>query len=283
MMPAPPWTGVRERLVRYGRLARANRPSDLPLFAWPALWGLWLGRAGHPSLGTVIIFLLALLLLRSGMWVAAPLLGVPASTQGDNKRRERLWLTGALFLGGLAFALPLGWITLLLALSPAFAAVYPYLIRRSYLAQLTLAAATAWAAPVGFLLHGAAPGKLAGLLFVAALAWSAAALIQYSFPQRTAHARSGLRTLPLMFGNASALVVAALELTALLALWFAGRQAELGVFHTLGLATALGLTAYQYYLGRFQGEGGWRRAYLANAWWGLAIFCGITFHYLCRG
>ncbi len=55
----------RERLHRYARLVRLDRPIGIFLLMWPALWALWLAGDGQPAWNVVLVFVLGVVLMRS--------------------------------------------------------------------------------------------------------------------------------------------------------------------------------------------------------------------------
>src|SRR5690349_5059626 len=55
----------RERLRQYALLTRQDRPVGWLLLLWPTWWGLWLAAKGVPPIGTLVIFTLGVVLMRS--------------------------------------------------------------------------------------------------------------------------------------------------------------------------------------------------------------------------
>ena len=62
-------TSVEPRAARvtnpWLRLMRMDRPIGIYLLLWPTLWALWFAGSGNPSIGTTIIFLLGLIVMRA--------------------------------------------------------------------------------------------------------------------------------------------------------------------------------------------------------------------------
>ena len=58
----PVW---RERLGQYWKLVRGDRPIGWLLLLWPTWWGLWLAAAGTPPIGTLVVFTLGVIVMRS--------------------------------------------------------------------------------------------------------------------------------------------------------------------------------------------------------------------------
>jgi len=272
------------------RLARLHRPTDLGLLWLLGLWGLWLGSDGRPAMGALTLLLLALLALRALAWLVHDLatarLAHPRHSAVEVLRGLPLplrWLAGAELLLALAALLLLGWPTLVIALCAAFLGVaFLILRRRTFLGELLLALALACATLAGFTAAGSLPGKTAWLVYTAAVLWIGAALTQYAALHLQQHARLGIKSITMLFGRADRWLIALLQLFALAALGLAGHQEKLGVFMHLALAVGLALGLYQQYLMAGASETGYRRAWINNLWFGLALFCGIAFAYLCR-
>ncbi len=278
------------RLLPWLRVLHLHRPADLALLWLPLLWGLWLSAGGRPAPLTVASLLLATLLLRCAAWL---LLGLANAHQGSAGRTLPTLLralprplTLALALstaGALLLFAAAGWPTLVAALGgAALGAAYLWIRHRTFLGELVLALALAAGSIAGFTAAGVVPNKTAWLLYTAAVLWSTAYLTQRAALHLQQHARLGIKSLTMLFGVADRWLIGLLQAAALLALWLAARQESLGVFMAIALLTAAALGIYQQLLMRGGTDQGYRRAYLDNVWFGIAIFCGILFHYLCR-
>jgi 4-hydroxybenzoate polyprenyltransferase len=53
------------RLDAYEKLIRLDKPIGALLLLWPTLWALWLAAEGVPPMGTLWVFVLGTLLMRS--------------------------------------------------------------------------------------------------------------------------------------------------------------------------------------------------------------------------
>lgn len=268
---------LRARVEEYVRLARWHRPLDLMLMSWSVLAASWLAGDGAPDGAAVAALLAAIFLLRSAahIWLSQP--EVQVQYHPEVKR-----VALAVAVAGLCFTLPLGWPLLLLPLSLLSVWGALFFQRRTYLAQTGLALGVAWLVPAAWTAQGVIPGKAAWLLFVAVLFWATALVVLFYLPRPAKDADEGLLTLPMLFGGFARRAVGGFQLLSLLAFYLLGRQAELEIFFTLGLMSAAALTAYQQFLlyNRADREG-WQQALRANVWWGVAVFCGVAFHYLC--
>ena len=268
---------LRERMQAYARLARWNRPLDLFLLLWGILAATWLASAGAPDTAALAALLIAVVLLRSAVRIWLSRLDVQEEFHPELRR-----VALGVGLAGLCFALPLGWPLLLLPLALLSIGAALFFQRRTYLAQMGLALAVAWLVPAAYATQAVVPGKSAWLLFLAVLFWGAALVLLFYLPKRAADADENILTLPMLFGSLSRPAIAGFQLLAVLSLYLLGRQSELGIFFTLGLLTAAALTGYQQYLLYYHPDReGWRLALIANVWWGVAVFCGVAFHYLC--
>lgn len=56
---------VKERLDRYEKLMRLDKPIGILLLLWPTLWALWIAGDGRPDWTVVWIFALGTVLMRS--------------------------------------------------------------------------------------------------------------------------------------------------------------------------------------------------------------------------
>lgn len=270
------------------RLLRLHHPADYALIALLQLWGVWLGSGGTPPPAILLALLVGSLLLRNTGWLVHDIVGAyyahPKHSWRSVLRALPQPMRWALLLETAGAALLLavvGWPTLLISLCAAAVALsYPWLRRRTFLGELLLALAIA-AASVSAFSAVALPNKTAWLVYTGAALWVTAWLTQYAALHLQQHARLGIRSLVMLFGSADRWLIATLQLSALLTLYLAGKQEKLGVFMGIGLVTAALLVLYQQWLMRGGNDDGYRRAYLNNVWFGIAVFCGIAFHYLC--
>lgn len=269
----PLWARVEE----YAWLARWHRPLDLLLMSWIVLAASWTAAAGGPDGGAVAALLWSIFLLRTAwsLWLSR-------SEVQEQYRSEVQRIAVAVAIAGLFSALPLGWALPLLALSPLCVWAALSFQRRTYLAQTGFALGFAWLVPAAYAAQGVMPGKTAWLLFVSVLFWATALVVLFYLPRPAKEADEQRLTLPMLFGGFARRAVGGFQLLALLALYLLGRQAELEIFFTLGLMSAAALTAYQQFLlyDRPDREG-WQQALRVNVWWGVAVFCGVAFHFLC--
>lgn len=243
-----------------------ERPPEMALLLWPPLWSTGLAAGGGTDGWALLALILALILAHAALDVARP-------DRPADGRHERRSVAVALFAASLCFALPLGWAGVLVPGMAGLVMVSWRLRERSYLADPLLALGFACTVPAAWVIQGPSPAKATGLLFLAAALWRLAALLTVARP-----AEAPARSLIHLCASASPWAASLMRCAALLALWLAGRPYDLGIFFQLGLLSAAALTAYQFEAAR-RGEP--ERAEGLDLWWGMALYCGITFHTLC--
>jgi 4-hydroxybenzoate polyprenyltransferase len=279
-------------LADYAHLVRLDRPIGIWLLMWPALWGLWIAGAGRPDEHVFVVFMLGVLLTRSAgcalndyadrdvdphvkRTAARPL------AAGRVAPAEALLIYAILSLLALALVLTLNRTTLWYAIAgAALMAVYPFLKRFFPLPQVWLGAAFSWSIPMAFAAQTGAVPRLAWLLFVAGLLWTAVYDTIYAMVDRDDDLKLGIKSTAILFGDADRWIIAAMQAMVLYALWLAGQQAQLGPWFASALLAGAGLFAHQQWLIRGRGREACFRAFLANNWFGLVIFAGIALDYV---
>ncbi len=280
------------RLCVYAELMRLHRPIGIFLLLWPTLWALWIAGDGRPQWNNVVIFVLGVILMRSAGCVindfadrnldgqVARTVGRPLVT-GRATFREALILFAVLCL--LAFGLVLLTNPFTIALSfggVALAALYPFMKRHTYLPQVFLGAAFAWAVPMAFAAEQQALPAEVWLIYTTTLVWTVAYDTEYAMVDRPDDLKAGIKSTAILFGEADRLMIGLLQGTTLLCLVLLGNRLEAGIPYYLGLVTAAGLFGWQQYLIRDRSGPGCFAAFLHNNWVGLAIFLGLFLHYL---
>jgi 4-hydroxybenzoate polyprenyltransferase len=161
----------------------------------------------------------------------------------------------------------------------ALASSYPFMKRVTHLPQLILGAAFSWGIPMSF---AAARNELPAelwLLFIANLLWTAAYDTQYAMVDRDDDRKAGIKSTAILFGDMDKMMIAALQVFTILALWLAGQRFELGLYYFLSLSIAAGLFGYQQYLIRGRAKDACFKAFLHNNYVGLVVFAGVVLHY----
>ncbi|MCW9088661.1 MAG: UbiA family prenyltransferase [Gammaproteobacteria bacterium] len=277
---------------RFLCLCRLHRPADIPLLLLPALWASLLAAEGMPQTGAMLSLLLAALLFRCAAWTFNDWMEsrlLPEAPESFVARkiispREAQLLFATLLLISLLLLLPLGLpllyysaVALLLLLG------FPLLKTRLLITQPYLGLCYAWIVPMAWSAQGSAPGKGAWLMFTAVLLSATAFNTLYALPRRRYEQRVGIGSVPQLLGNSSWLFILLAQLAAVVALWLAGRQLQLEIFFSLALVVVLLLLPYQQWLLFSHPQHGPMRSYRNQIWSAIAVFCGIAFHFICRG
>ena len=274
------------------QLMRLDRPVGTLLLLWPTLWAVWIAGDGAPSLRTVIVFVLGVIVMRA----AGCVINDVADRHIDGhvtRTRERPLATGAvtarqalaLFAGLVAIAfvlvLFLNTFTILLAFGGlALAVLYPFMKRYTHLPQVVLGAAFSWAIPMAFAAETGSVPAIAWLLYTANLLWTVAYDTEYAMVDRDDDLKIGVKSTAILFGEMDRLMIAALQTLALFALWLLGRQLGFGAFWQAGLVLAAGLFAWQHWLIRDRHRDGCFKAFLNNQWVGLTLFTALLLDYI---
>ncbi len=283
----------RQRLWACVELTRLNRPVGIELLLWPTLCALWLAGHGHPDGGTVLIFVLGVVLMRSAGcaindYADRHVDGQVARTcnrplaRGALKGDEALAVFGVLVLASAAllFWLPVAvfyWSFGALAL----ATLYPFMKRWTHLPQVVLGAAFGWAIPMAYVALGRTPDMSCWLLYGANLFWTVAYDTQYAMVDRDDDVQAGIKSTAILFGRHDLLMVVWLQ--GLFLLWFWGAllsvvrlqagalwlQLALLVVLALGFGWQLRLCAGRTRAGCFA-------AFLHNRWIGRLAWLGVV-------
>ena len=277
-------------LAPYLRLMRIDRPVGTLLLLWPTLAALWLAAQGVPPLGILAAFVVGTFLARSAGCVINDI----ADREFDAhvaRTRERplatgeVSLTGAVVLLGilalacLAVVLTLNRLAQALALGGALVAtVYPFLKRWTHLPQAALGVAFSWGIPMAFAAVNGSVSGAAWLLFAASLVWIVAYDTIYAMVDRDDDSRVGIKSTAILFGRADRLIVAGLQLVALVLLLGLGTVLALGPAYYLAMAAIGGLFVYQQWLIRRREREPCFRAFGNNVWVGFALFAGTVLH-----
>ena len=274
------------------QLMRLDRPVGTLLLLWPTLWAVWIAGNGSPSVRTVIIFTLGVIVMRAAGCVINDFAdrnidgqvkrteGRPLAT-GALTGKQALMLFGALVALAFVLVLFLNTFTILLAFGGlALAVLYPFMKRYTHLPQVVLGAAFSWAIPMAFAAETNSLPAIAWLLYTANLLWTVAYDTEYAMVDRDDDLKIGVKSTAILFGEMDTLMIGALQAMALFALWLLGRQLGFGGFWLAGLVVAAGLFVYQHWLMRERSRDGCFKAFLNNQWVGLAIFVGLLADYL---
>lgn len=279
------------RLPDFIALGRLDRPIGIYLLLWPTLWAVWIAAEGNPSFKLLFIFITGVVLTRTGGCIVNDFAdrnfdghvtrtaNRPLAT-GRISSKEAL--TIAAIIGILSFALVLmtNTFTIILSLGGLLlACTYPYMKRHTYLPQVVLGAAFAWAVPMAFAAAGETVPEYAWLIYLATVAWTMAYDTLYAMVDREDDLKVGIKSTAILFGDMDLLMVGVLDGTALLALLLLGDQLDFSGWYYAGLLVAVLLWAWQLWQSRQRDRDRCFKAFLHNHWVGAAIFTGIFLHY----
>lgn len=268
-------------------LTRINRPIGIFLLLWPTLWALWLAADGFPEPKILLIFIAGVVLMRS----AGCVINDFADRNFDgrvNRTQNRPLATGLisaktalvffLLLCLIAFALVLltNLKTILLSLGAlALASAYPFMKRYTYLPQVVLGAAFAWAIPMAYTALDNDLNATTWLLYTATVLWTVAYDTQYAMVDRDDDLKVGIKSTAILFGEQDRIIIVVLQGLALMALILAGLQQQLAWPFYLGIIAAGTLFGYQWHITATRDPGQCFVAFLNNNWVGLVLFLGI--------
>jgi len=209
---------------RWLRLMRLDRPIGIYLLLWPTLWALWFAGSGKPSIGTTIIFLLGLIVMRAAGCVINDYADRHVDGQvertktrplpaGEIKPQHALWLCLGLLFVALCLVLMTNQLTIMLSfVGAAVTAIYPLMKRFTNLPQLGLGVAFAWAVPMAFAAERAALPTELWLIFAAIVVWTVAFDTYYAMVDREDDLEIGVRSTAVLFGKYDLLMIVLLQL-----------------------------------------------------------------------
>ncbi len=283
-----------DRIFLYAKLVRLDKPIGTLLLLWPTLWALWIAADGKPSGKLVFIFAFGTLLMRS----AGCAINDYADRDFDKhvaRTQHRPLTSGkisgtevlsiAALLAVVAFLLVLQTNKLTVALSfPAlFIAVsYPYTKRFFAIPQAYLGIAFGFGIPMAFAAQAGAVPLLAWVLLLANIFWAVAYDTQYAMVDRDDDVKLGIHTSAILFGKHDVLAIMLCYAVTIGILALVGLRLRLSGAYYAGLAVAVGMAVYHYFLIRDRSRDGCFKAFRHNNWFGGAIFVGLFFHYLMK-
>jgi 4-hydroxybenzoate polyprenyltransferase len=186
----------------------------------------------------------------------------------------------ALLMVSLALVLTLNRRTQELAVIGALLALtYPLGKRLTHLPQVYLGLAFGWGIPMAFAAVQDKVPPIAWLLLIANVFWTVAYDTFYAMADRADDVRIGVKSTAILFGDDDRLIIGVLQASTLATLALVGWQARLGMWFFAGLGLAALTAAHHQYLARHREPAACFRAFLANNWFGAAVFAGIAVHY----
>ena len=283
---------MRDSLKQYLILMRLHKPIGIFLLLWPTLWAVLIAAHGSPSLWVVTVFVLGTVLMRSAGCVIndyadkdfdghvmrtreRPLVTKHIST------KEALIVFSILSLLALALVLTLNILTVLLAIPALLLAIsYPFMKRFTNMPQLILGIAFSWGIPMAFAAIDNAVPSIAWLIMLSNIFWVIAYDSQYAMVDREDDVKIGIKSSAILFGRYDRLIIALLQISALIVLIIIGALQAMNVWYYASLVITALLFAYQGYLIRDREQDKCFRAFKNNHWVGMVIAIGIFVSYM---
>lgn len=279
-------------LAPYIALTRLDRPIGIYLLLWPTLWALWIAAQGIPDLNVLIIFILGTILMRS----AGCAINDYADRKIDGKierTKNRPIVAGlispkqalltAVLLALIAFILVLFLNTKTIYLSfgaVILAAIYPFMKRITYLPQVFLGMAFAWATPMAFAALNVELNQITWLLYLATVVWAVAYDTLYAIADREDDLKIGVKSSAILFANNDLKMVVFFHAIVIFCLLIVGLQLSLSLWFYLGLVGAVISVDHQIWLAKNREPKKCIQAFLSNHYFGMSIFIGLFMHYL---
>ena len=278
----------------YALLMRLDKPVGIYLLLWPTLWALLLASQGLPSLHVGIVFILGVIIMRSAGCIINDY--ADRNFDGDVERTkhrplvsgqvtptEALQLFSLLIVIAFLLVITMSWFTVLLSI-PALllASSYPFMKRYTHLPQVVLGAAFGWAIPMAI---GAVLGEVplwGWLLFFANLFWTVAYDTMYAMVDRNDDIHIGVKSTAILFGQQDRVIIALLQITAILLLAYVASILFLGPIVYGSIIAMAGFFIYQQVLIFHRDRDACFKAFLNNHYAGLVFTLGIGAHYLLQ-
>ena len=159
------------------------------------------------------------------------------------------------------------------------AAIYPFMKRYTYLPQVFLGAAFAWAVPMAYAAETNSLPSIVWLIYMATLVWTVAYDTMYAMVDRDDDLKIGVKSTAILFGSSDRAVIAFLQVLVVLTLCIIGQQEKLGQYFYLGVVVSSVLFVYQQHLIRHRDRDACFKAFLNNNWVGFVLFCAIFLDY----
>lgn len=281
-------SAVTARLHAYYRLVRLDRPIGALLLLWPALWSLWFAARGVPHLTVLGIFVAGVFLTRSAGCAVNDFADREFDPHVERTRTRPLaakqiasWeaVMVACVLFGIAFllVLQLNRLTVLLSFAAlAIAVVYPFLKRVFPFPQAWLGLAFGFSIPMAYAAETGTVPATGWLLLLAHVFWSIAYDTEYAMVDRNDDLRIGVKSSAIFLGRYDVAGVMVSHAAFLGLMAYAGVRTAMHAPYFTGLAVAVALAAYQYFLIRGRERSSCFKAFLNNNVLGLAIFAGTA-------
>jgi 4-hydroxybenzoate polyprenyltransferase len=265
---------------------RLDRPVGSLLLLWPTLAALWIASNGLPDPWLIVIFTLGTFLMRSAGCVindyadrkvdqaVARTKDRPLAT-GELSALQAMQLFASLIVASAVLLIFLNQYTQRLAVGGLLVAMlYPFLKRWTYLPQVALGAAFSWGILMAWSATGEGLTSQGILMFLASLLWVVAYDTLYAMVDREDDIKAGIKSTAILFGTLDRLMIGVLHVASLWAFLLLGLQLEYTNFYYVGLLATAGLFIHQHWIIRDRDRDACFKAFLNNAWVGLALFLG---------
>lgn len=266
---------------------RLDRPIGWLLLLWPTWLALWGATSGAPSIRSIVVFTLGVIVMRSAGcvindWADRHVDGRVQRTRhrpivsGEVSGKEALGLF--VLLLGLALFLVCflnKQAILFSGIALALAATYPFMKRYTHFPQVVLGAAFAWGIPMAYVAETGELPFSAIVLFLATVLWTVAFDTIYAMVDREDDVKVGIKSTAIVFGKYDTLAVAVLQTSALSLFGIWGKLIGLNFFYAIGFVIACGLSLYQQWLIRAREPKACFRAFLNSHWIAAVLFMGM--------
>lgn len=281
----------KQRLPDFLRLMRFDRPIGTLLLLWPTLWALWFAAGGFPDWHILVIFVLGVTLMRAAGCVINDYADrhIDAHVERTRQRpivsgsvtpKEALLLFAWLCLTAFVLVLFTNGLTVLLSLGGvALAACYPFMKRYTYLPQVVLGAAFAWAIPMAFAAQTGELNPALWALYAGVVMWTVAYDTFYAMVDRDDDLIIGVKSTAILFGDQDRTAILTLQTLCIVALLMTGKNFGRGWWYYGGVVVAALLFLWQQRITSTRERDDCFRAFLNNNWVGVVVFVGLVLDY----
>ncbi|HXS19805.1 MAG TPA: 4-hydroxybenzoate octaprenyltransferase [Steroidobacteraceae bacterium] len=290
---APLYHRLTRRAQEYGRLARFDRPIGTWLLLWPALWALWVAGGGRPVQKVLIVFVLGVVVMRAAGCVINDFADRDIDPHVKRTRDRPLAARRVSPIEALVLFIVLGaaalWLVTrlnvftvkLAVVGAALTVSYPFVKRFFPLPQLYLGISFGgWSVPMAFAAQRDSLPRIAWVLYIAAVIWTAMYDTIYAMIDREDDITIGVKSSAILFADMDRFLIGAMQAMTLLALVLAGRDMRFGGWYYAGLVAAGILFLHQQWLIREREPAACLRAFLNNNYVGMVIFIGVLLQYV---
>jgi 4-hydroxybenzoate polyprenyltransferase len=283
------WLG--RRLLDIAWLMRLHRPIGIWLLLWPTVWALWIAGDGHPPPRLILLFLAGTVLMRSAGCVVNDLADMDIDPHVRRTRdrplaarrvspREAVALFLLLVSLALVVVLQLNALCVKLSLAGAALTVtYPLLKRFFPIPQLYLGLAFGWGVPMAFAAQLGLVPRVGWVMLLAAVLWAGVYDSFYAMADRPDDLKVGVKSSAITFGDLDLVMIGAMQLMMLMALYFTGRLLIFGAPWRAGLAVAAVMFAVQLWRARTRAALDCLWAFNNNNAVGLVLLAGLIVDY----